>query len=394
MPTAPGPGGVMYWSGRFVDRQVPSAEIAQLFDLTAQIAETEFADVDAVDREHAFPAAAYRTLGESGLLGLPYSSDYGGANLAAEFSLQVLEELSYNWLAVGIGVSVHNLACYPVAEFGTPEQRERFLPALLGGERLGGYCLSEPQSGSDAAALQTRAELTGDSYTVSGQKAWITHGNVADDFAVMVRTGDATAKGISCLMIDAASPGFEPDAPERKMGNMSSPTCAIRLSNVHVPVDRRIGQEGEGFTIALQALDSGRLGIAACAVGLAQAALDYAVAYGKTRMQFGQPITNFQGVSFPLADMAAAIYAARCAYVDAARRKDQGLEFNRQAAMAKLLATDTAMDVTSRCINVLGGAGYTQDHRVERFFREAKVLQIVEGTNQIQRLVIGRSLTA
>lgn len=384
----------MQWNGRFVDRSVPSAEIAQLFDLTAEVAESELADVDAFESRHEFPQHVYSTLGKIGLLGLPYSTDFGGGEIPTEFSLQVLEELSYNWLAIGIGVSVHNLACYPVAAFGSHEQQEQILPAMLDGSRLGAYCLSEPQSGSDAAALQTRAELDGQTYVVNGQKAWITHGSVADDLVVMVRTGDNSPKGISCLMVEAQMAGVVPDAPENKMGNMSSPTAGIRFENVRVPKDRLIGQPGQGFSIALQALDSGRLGIAACAVGLAQAALDYAVSYGRNRLQFGQPITDFQGISFALADMAAQVYAARCAYLDAARRKDSGLDFTRQAAMAKLIATDTAMAVTSACVGVLGGAGYTQDHPIERYFREAKVLQIVEGTNQIQRLVIGRSLSA
>lgn len=383
----------MRWSGRFVDRVVPSAEIGALFDLTARIASSQVATLSDAESAHAFPAEVYATLGAAGLLGLPYAEEFGGAALPAQISLQVLEELAYDWLAIGIGVSVHNLACYPLAAFGTPRQQAEFLPAMLEGDRLGAYCLSEPQSGSDAAALRTRADADADVYVVNGSKAWITHGGVADVLSVMVRTGDASPKGISCLLIDADTPGVLAAPPERKMGAMTSPTQAIAFDDVRVGRDRLIGQEGMGFTIAMQALDSGRLGIAACAVGLAQAALDYAVRYAGDRMQFGQPIARFQGVSFTLADMAADIYAARSAYLDAATRKDEGLPFTAQAAMAKLIATDAAMRITSAAVGVLGGAGYTADHPVERYFREAKVLQIVEGTNQIQRLVIGRSLT-
>lgn len=383
----------MRWRGRFVDREVPSAEIAALLDVTARISEEQTANLTELEREHRFPSHVYSALGQAGLMGLPYPEEYGGAELPATISLQVLEELAYDWLAIGIGVSVHNLACYPLASAGTSAQRAEFLPSMLSGDRMGAYCLSEPHSGSDAAALTTRAELDGSHYVVIGRKAWITHGEVADVFSVMVRTGDAGPRGISCLLIDATMPGVRPEPAERKMGNMTSPTNGIVFEQVQVPRDRLIGDEGQGFIIALQALDSGRLGIAACAVGLAQAALDYATQYAQGRVQFGQPIARFQGVSFTLADMAADVYAARCAYLDAARRKDEGLEFSAQAAMAKLVATDAAMRVTSAAVNVLGGAGYTSDHPVERYFREAKALQIVEGTNQIQRLVIGRHLT-
>lgn len=383
----------MRWRGRYVDREVASAEIASLFDVTVRISEEQTANLAEFENEHRFPAHVYGALGQAGLMGLPYSEQYGGAELSAEVSLQVLEELAYDWLAIGIGVSVHNLACFPLASVGSSQQRADFLPSMLSGERMGAYCLSEPHSGSDAAALITRAEFDGSHYVVNGRKAWITHGEVADVFAVMVRTSGAGPRGISCLLIDASMPGVRAEPAERKMGNMTSPTNGIVFDQVRVPADRLIGGEGEGFIIALQALDSGRLGIAACAVGLAQAALDYATRYAQGRVQFGQPIARFQGVSFTLADMAADVYAARCAYLDAARRKDAGLAFSTQAAMAKLVATDAAMRVASAAVSVLGGAGYTSDHPVERYFREAKALQIVEGTNQIQRLVIGRHLT-
>ena len=263
---------------------------------------------------------------------------------------------------------------------------------MLSGETLGAYCLSEQHSGSDAAALSTRAVREGDAYRVTGSKAWITHGGVADFYSVMVRTSDDGARGISCLLVPGDAAGLTSAPPERKMGANSSRTAGIHLDDVQVDAGRLIGREGQGFPIALAALDAGRLGIAACAVGLAQAALDAAVAYAGQREQFGRPIGEFQGVAFGLADMAAAVAAARALYLDAARLRDAGRPFGSQAAMAKLIATDTAMRVTTQAVQVHGGYGYTRDFPVERYFREAKVLQIVEGTNQIQRMVIGRAL--
>jgi alkylation response protein AidB-like acyl-CoA dehydrogenase len=241
--------------------------------------------------------------------------------------------------------------------------------------------------------LNTRASAAEDGYFINGRKAWITHGGVADFYHVMTRTGGDGPRGISCFLIDAGTPGLSAASPERKMGTWASTTAGIILDNVRVDADRLIGAEGEGFSIAMAGLDAGRLGIAACAVGLAQAALQAAVAYATQRQQFGRPIADFQGLSFMLADMATAVEAARALYLQAAARADAGEPFSAQAAMAKLFATDTAMKVTSDAIGVLGGYGYTRDFPVERYFREAKVLQIVEGTNQVQRMVIGRSLT-
>jgi alkylation response protein AidB-like acyl-CoA dehydrogenase len=265
---------------------------------------------------------------------------------------------------------------------------------MLSGEVIGAYCLSEPQSGSDAAALTTRAEGHGDGYRVTGTKAWITHGGVADFYDVMVRTSDDGPRGISCLLVDGDAPGLSSAPPERKMGAKASRTAQVILDGVEVPRERLIGAEGQGFRIALAALDAGRLGIAACAVGLAQAALDTATTYAKERRQFGRAIGDFQGMQFLLADMATRVDAARTLYLAAARRKDRGMDFGVDAAKAKLFATDVAMQVTTDAVQVLGGYGYVEDFPVERYMREAKVLQIVEGTNQVQRMVIGRALTS
>ena len=376
-----------------VDRMLPTEQAGELLGLTCEIADGELRPrAGAHERRGEFPRDVFRTLGRAGLLGLPYPEADGGAGQPYEVYLQVVEELASAWLTVGMGISVHTLTCFPTAAFGTDEQRKKFLPEMLGGELLGAYCLSEPESGSDAAALSTKAVRDSDHYVVDGVKAWVTHGGVADYYNLMVRTGGPGPRGISCLLADAGTPGLQPQQPERKMALSASPTTQIVLEHARVPADRLLGGEGQGFRIALAALDGGRLGIAACGVGLAQAALDYAVAYAGERHQFGEPIATFQGVGFMLADMATQVAAARALYLGAARLRDANRPYGIEAAKAKLFATDTAMRVTTDAVQVLGGAGYVQDHPVERWMREAKALQIVEGTNQIQRLVIARSL--
>jgi len=377
-----------------IERSLPTPKAADLLGLTREIAAGELLPRADIDEEAArFPRDVLRLLGSAGLMSLPFPEEFGGGGQPYAVYLQVLEEISRAWLSVGISVSVHGLATYPVAVAGTRAQQDEWLPFMLSGEALGAYCLSEPQSGSDAAALATRAQLDGDTYVVSGTKAWITHGGVADFYSVMVRTSDNGHRGISCLLVPADSPGLCSAPPERKMGANASRTAAMILDGVRVPVGRRIGDEGTGFPIALSALDAGRLGIAACAVGLAQAALDASVSYARQRQQFGRPISEVQGIQFMLADMATQVSAARGLYLDAARRKDAGLTYSREAAMAKLFATDAAMRITTDAVQIHGGHGYTRDFPVERYFREAKVLQIVEGTNQVQRIVIGRDLT-
>lgn len=375
-----------------VDRLLPTPEAHDLLDLTRELATRELAGkVDDFEARGAFPREVLRTLGRSGLLGLPYPEPDGGAGQPYEVYVQVLELLAGTWLSIAEAVSVHTLSCLPVAYFGTPGQR-KMLPDMLGGELLGAFALSEPQGGSDAAALTTKAVAAGDHWQVTGTKAWITHGGQADFYNLFCRTGGPGSKGISCLFADADTPGLLPQQPERLMGLRSSAPAQIVLEQARVPRDRLVGAEGEGFAIAMKALDAGRLGIAACAVGLAQGALDYAIGYARERSQFGRPIGQFQGLGFMLADMGTQISAARALLLDAARLKDAGRPFSMQAAKAKLFATDVAMKVTTDAVQILGGAGYVSDHPAERWFREAKVLQIVEGTNQIQRMVIARSL--
>ncbi|MFI8205565.1 acyl-CoA dehydrogenase family protein [Streptomyces sp. NPDC085937] len=376
-----------------VDRQLPTDEARDLISLVRDIAQREVAPRAAEEEEAGhFPRELFTLLSESGLLGLPYDSEYGGGDQPYEVYLQVLEELARARLTVALGVSVHTLASYPLAAFGTKEQRAEHLPAMLGGGLLGAYCLSEPSSGSDAASLRTRAVRDGDDWVIDGTKAWITHGGVADFYTVMARTGAEGPRGISAFLVPAGTEGVGAAPPEKKMGMKGSPTAQVHFDGVRVPDARRIGDEGQGFAIALSALDGGRLGIAACAIGVAQAALDEALGYATERRQFGRPIADFQGLRFMLADMATQIEAGRALYLAAARLRDAGRPFARQAAMAKLHCTDTAMRVATDAVQILGGYGYTADFPAERYMREAKVLQIVEGTNQIQRMVIARHL--
>ncbi|MGW0819010.1 acyl-CoA dehydrogenase [Streptomyces viridiviolaceus] len=376
-----------------VDRQLPTDEARDLISLVRDIAQHEIAPKAAEEEDAGrFPREVFALLSDSGLLGLPYDAEYGGGEQPYEVYLQVLEELAAARLTVGLGVSVHTLASYALAAFGTKEQQVEHLPSMLGGGLLGAYCLSEPASGSDAASLRTKAVRDGDDWVITGTKAWITHGGIADFYTVMARTGEEGPRGITAFLVPGDAEGLSAAVPEKKMGLKGSPTAQVHLDGVRVPDSRRLGEEGQGFAIALSALDSGRLGIAACAIGVAQAALDEAVGYATERRQFGRPIADFQGLRFMLADMATQIEAGRALYLAAARLRDAGRPFAKQAAMAKLHCTDTAMRVTTDAVQILGGYGYTVDFPAERYMREAKVLQIVEGTNQIQRMVIARHL--
>ncbi|RDI53378.1 acyl-CoA dehydrogenase family protein [Nocardia mexicana] len=375
-----------------VDRLLPTAEARDLIQLTRDISDKVLAPiVDAHEKSETYPEGVFATLGEAGLLSLPYPVEQGGGGQPYEVYLQVLEEIAARWAAVAVAVSVHSLSCYPLLAFGTQEQQQRWLPEMLGGSMIGAYSLSEPQAGSDAAALACKATATADGYRITGTKAWITHGGRADFYTLFARTGEGS-RGISCFLVDKDTPGLSFGKPEEKMGLAAVPTTTAHYDDALVPTDRRIGAEGQGLQIAFSALDSGRLGIAAVAVGLAQAALDEATAYAQQRTAFGRKIIDHQGLGFLLADMAAAVDSARATYLDAARRRDAGLPYSRNASVAKLVATDAAMKVTTDAVQVLGGYGYTRDFRVERYMREAKITQIFEGTNQIQRLVIARSL--
>jgi alkylation response protein AidB-like acyl-CoA dehydrogenase len=376
-----------------VDRELPTQEARDLIALTRELADAELAPkAGQYEREERFPREVFRLLGDAGLLGLPFGEDVGGGGQPYEVYLQVVEELAARWASVALGVSVHTLACFPINEFGTEAQRRDLLPDMVGGGLLGAYCLSEAHAGSDPGSMRAAATPSDGGWLARGEKAWVTHGGHADFYSTFLRTPAEGERGISCFHLTPDLDGFSPAKPEEKMGLTGSTTAAIRLDDVSIPADRLVGEPGRGLGIALAALDSGRLGVSAVAVGLAQSALDVAVDYAREREAFGRPIIEHQGVAFLLADMAAAVESARATYLVAARRKDAGKPYSRQASIAKLVATDAAMKVTTDAVQVLGGAGYTREFPVERYMREAKVMQIFEGTNQIQRMVIGKHL--
>ena len=358
------------------------------------VAERVISNAAGYEEKEEFPRESFRQLGEMGLGGIPYSEKYGGGGQPFLTYAAVLEELAMGHMSLAVGLSVHHLSAFGIHEFGSDDLKERYLPRLFSGEWLGAYALSEAASGSDAAALRTRADRTANDgpYTLTGSKRFISHGGEAEFYLVMARTGDDSPKGISAFAVEKGVPGFDFGKREEKMGWHASPMRELLFDGCEVPADNLVGEEGQGFTIALSALDSGRLGIAASSVGLAQAALDAAVKFTKERSQFGRPVIEFQGLQFLLADAATQIEAARRLYREAARARDEGRGDPIACSMAKLFASDVAMRVTTDAVQAHGGYGYMQEYPVERYMREAKALQIVEGTNQVQRMIIGRHL--
>ena len=372
-----------------VDRELPTAEAHDLIDLTRDIADHELAPLAAsYEQESRFPRELFSLLGKAGLMSLPMPEELGGGGQPYEVYLQVLEEIAARWATCRARHQRPHAVLPPGAGLrhrgSASSTRHREQAALLGA-----YSLSESHAGSDPAAMRCAATDSGDGWVVNGSKAWVTHGGQADFYTTFLRTSE---DGVSCFHVPAGTAGLSAGAPEHKMGLTGSPTTMLHFDDALLAPDALVGEVGQGMAIALSALDSGRLGVAAIAVGLAQAALDYAVDYACQRETFGSPIIDHQGVSFLLADMDASIEAARSTYLVAARRRDRGQPYSRHASIAKLVATDMAMAVTTDAVQVLGGAGYVRDHPVERYMREAKVLQIFEGTNQIQRLVLGRHL--
>ena len=376
-----------------VDRLLPTDDAEALLDLTRDICAKELAPQEhAMEEKAAFPEGAYRLLGRSGLLSLPFAEEEGGGGQPYEVYLQVIEEIATAWPSVGVGTSVHSLTANVVSVNGSEAMRAEWLPKLLSGDWLGAYCLSEPQAGSDVSSIRTRAVRDGDDYVVNGTKQWISNGSCADYYILFARTSDDAKRGLSAFLVPNGTAGMSFGQPEKKMGLACDVTTQVIFEDARIPAAQLIGEEGSGMRYALGALDSGRLGIAAVGTGIAQAALAHAVAYAAERQQFGRAIGDFQGMQFLLADMAADVERARASYLHAARLKDAGRRYSRQASIAKLTATDAAMRVTTDAVQVLGGNGYTRDYPVERLFRDAKVTQIFEGTNQIQRMVIGRDL--
>lgn len=340
------------------------------------------------------PSELYRRLGALGLASVPFVSEFGGSAAPYRSYLILVEELARAWVALAVGLGVHTLVCDAISRHGRDELKAELLPALLAGRRFGAYALTESSAGSDAASLQTRARRSAGGYVLTGRKQFCTRGGEADHLLVMARTGGDGPRGISAFVLDHDAPGLRPSRVEKKMGWRASPTWELVFEGCEIAESRRLGAEGQGFTIAMEALDAGRLGIAATATGLAQAALDAALSYARGRDQFGQRIADFEGIQFMLADMATAVEAGRALYRHAAALKDAGAPYSQTASMAKLFCSDTAMRVTTDAVQVHGGYGYVEDYPVERYMREAKALQIVEGTNQIQRMIIGRRLGA
>src|SRR5690554_1985836 len=347
------------------------------------------------DDEERFDREIFDKMAELGLTGIPWPEEYGGIGADYVSYCIAVEELSRVCASTGVTLSAHiSLASWPIFTYGTEEQKQNFLRRLATGEALGAYALSEPGAGSDVASMKTTAKLDGDHYVLNGSKVWITNGEVADIYVVFAKTDqEARHKGISAFIIEKGAEGFSFGKKEKKLGIRSSLTTELIFENCRVPKENLLGEEGEGFKIAMTTLDGGRSGIAAQAVGIAQGALDAAIAYAKEREQFGKPIAHQQGISFKLADMATEVEAARLLTYRAAWLESQGLDYGEASAMAKLFAGDAAMRHTVEAVQIFGGYGYTKDYPVERYMRDAKITQIYEGTNEIQRLVIGRSVT-
>ena len=345
------------------------------------------------DEHHVFPIDTIRAAAALGFGAIYVSEANGGIGLGRIEAALIMEAMAYGCPSTSAFISIHNMASWMIDSFGSADLQARYLPALVPMDKIASYCLTEPGSGSDAAALRTRAVRDGDHYVVSGSKAFISGGGVNDVYVTMVRTGEDGPKGISCLVIDRDMPGVGFGAPERKLGWHSQPTAQVNFDDVRVPVANRIGAEGEGFAIAMAGLDGGRLNIGACSLGGAQRALDEAVAYTRGRNQFGKAIVDFQATQFTLADMETELAAARALLYQAAAKVNAGsADKTRFAAMAKRLATDTGSSVVDRALQLHGGYGYLMDYPVERLWRDLRVHSILEGTNQIMRVIIAREL--
>jgi alkylation response protein AidB-like acyl-CoA dehydrogenase len=364
----------------------------ELRELTRRFARERLAPlVEQDDRAERFRPELIARLGELGLAGVPVPEAYGGAGLGYQEYAVVIEELAAVSSAYAVSVAVTGLPQIILSLFGSDEQKKKYIPPLASGKAIGAFSLSEASSGSDAGSLRTQARREKDHYVLNGTKLWTTQGDIADTILLMARTGGPGPQGVSAFIVEKGTPGLTMGKREKKMAMHSSHTMELVLHDAKVPVANRVGQEGEGFKVAMSALNGGRITIAATALGIARAALEVAVGHAREREQFGHRLLEFQGISFLLADMAVELDAARLLTARAAWLKDEGKPYGIEASMAKLHATDAAMRITTDAVQVLGGSGYTQDFPLERYMREAKVLQIVEGTNQIQRVIIGRS---
>jgi len=345
------------------------------------------------DEQHIFPRDTIRAAAELGFASIYVAEESGGIGLGRLEAALIMEAMAYGCPSTSAFISIHNMAAWMIDRFGADEVKAKYLPSMVTMERLASYCLTEPGSGSDAAALKTRAVRDGDDYIVSGSKAFISGGGENELYVTMVRTGEDGAKGISCLVIEKDMPGVSFGAPEKKLGWHSQPTAQVNFDEVRVPVANRLGGEGEGFRIAMMGLDGGRLNIGACSLGGAQRCLDEAVAYTKERKQFGHAIADFQATQFTLADMATDLEAARALlYMAAVKVTENAPDKTRFAAMAKRLATDNGSSIVDRALQLHGGYGYLQDYPIERFWRDLRVHSILEGTNQVMRMIVSRDM--
>jgi len=372
-----------------------SEEHEMIRKMVRDFAENEVAPTAAErDETETFDRAIFDKMAELGLTGIPWPEEYGGIGSDFLAYCIAVEELSRVCASTGVTLSAHtSLAGWPIYKFGNEEQKQKYLRPMAEGTKIGGYGLTEPSSGSDAGGMKTTAKLDGDDYILNGSKIFITNGGIAEIYVVFAVTDPTVKNGTSAFIVESDFEGFSVGKKEKKLGIRSSPTTEIIFDNCRVPKENLLGAEGDGFKIAMKTLDGGRNGIAAQAVGIAQGALDASVAYAKERVQFGKPITANQGVSFKLADMATSIEASRLLTYQAAWLESNNLPYGKASAMAKLMAGDTAMNVTTEAVQVFGGYGYTKDYPVERYMRDAKITQIYEGTQEIQRLVISRMLT-
>ena len=343
-----------------------------------------------LDEQERFPEELIPQLGETGLLGIPVAEEYGGAGADNMSYVLAVEEVSKACASTGVTISAHtSLCCWPIEAFGTEEQKQKYLPDLASGEKLGAFGLTEPGAGSDAAGQRTVAEDKGDHYLLNGSKIFITNGEVADVYVVFAMTNKELGnKGISAFIVEKGWEGFSFGSHEKKMGIRGSSTCELIFENVKVPKENLLGEVNKGFKIAMATLDGGRIGIAAQAVGVAQGAIDAGMAYVKERIQFGKPIWKFQNTQFQYADMQASVDAARLLLYRAAQAKQDGEPYSHLAAMAKLFAANTASDVTRRVVQLAGGNGFSRDYPFERMMRDAKITEIYEGTSEVQRMVI------
>lgn len=372
-----------------------SKEHILLKQMYREFAENEVKPLAAeIDEEERFPVETVKKMVKSGFMGIPFPKKYGGEggdNLGYTIAV---EELSRVCATTGVILSAHvSLGAHPIYEFGTEEQKQKYLIPLANGQKLGAFALTEPNAGTDASAQQTTAVLDGDSYILNGSKIFITNAGYAQTYIIMAMTDkSAGTRGISAFIVDADTEGFTVGPKEKKLGIKGSSTCELIFENCRVPKENLIGKEGMGFKVAMKTLDGGRIGIAAQALGIAQGALDETISYVKERMQFGKPISAFQNTQFQLADMASKIEASRLLVYKAAYNKDKGLPYSYEAAMAKLVAAETAMEVTTKAVQLHGGYGYTREYPVERMMRDAKITEIYEGTSEVQRMVISASL--